>query len=51
MSILARPAFKSRSGNPYNWLLYTSIKDCGVYVDESSPIRLFSNKYAIWHLH
>jgi hypothetical protein len=42
MHILARPAFKSRSGNPYNyWLLYTSIKDCAVYVDESSPIQSF----------
>lgn len=51
MRILARPAFKGRSGNPYNWLLYTDIQEYGVCVDEFSHIRLLSNKYAIWHLH
>lgn len=51
MRILARPAFKSRSENPYNWLLYTYMKDLGVYVEESSLKGLLSNRYTIWHLH
>ena len=51
MRILAWPAFKTRDGNPYNWLLYTNISALGVDVDEFSPGRVLRNKYAIWHLH
>ncbi len=54
MHILAMPAFKNREKNPYNWLLYTSMKDLGVQVDERderSLLPLFREQYAIWHLH
>lgn len=51
MHILARPAFKNRSDNPYNWLLYSSMQELGVDVDESSLKQCLQNRYAIWHLH
>lgn len=51
MRIIAEPAFKNRVYNPYNWLLYTSMKNLGVYVDEFSPFQLLRNQYRIWHLH
>lgn len=51
MQILARPAFKNRKDNPYNWLLYTYIQELGADVDESSPQQLLLNQYAIWHIH
>ncbi len=51
MDVLAMPAFKTRKENPYNWLLYTSMQDLGVCVDEFSFPRLLRNQYTIWHLH
>jgi glycosyltransferase involved in cell wall biosynthesis len=51
MRVLARPAFKSRLENPYNWLLYTSMQKLGIHVDESSLSRCLQNQYSIWHLH
>ncbi len=51
MQILARPAFKERKKNPYTWLLYNSMKEYGVNVDEDSPLRLLGRRYAVWHLH
>ena len=51
MQILARPAFKNRRDNPYNWLLYTYMKELGVDVDESSLRQLLFNKYVVWHIH
>ncbi|URD49463.1 glycosyltransferase [Chroococcidiopsis sp. CCNUC1] len=51
MKILARPAFKNKSENPYNWLLYTHIDALGVEVTEFSPYRLLREKYDIWHIH
>ncbi len=51
MRILARPAFKNRNDNPYNWLLYTHMKDLGVYVDEFFSQRVLWNRYAICHFH
>ncbi|HEY9832426.1 MAG TPA: glycosyltransferase [Stenomitos sp.] len=51
MNIIAMPAFENRDKNPYNWLLYTSMKDLGVKVDEFSSLSLLRNRYAIWHLH
>lgn len=51
MHILAQPAFNNRKYNPYNWLLYTHIKNLGVDVDEFSPQRLLQKKYTILHLH
>lgn len=51
MHVLARPAFKDRSRNPYTWLLYTHMRESGVNVDEDSPLRLLQSRYAVWHLH
>lgn len=51
MYILARPAFKNKADNPYNWLLYSYMKDLGVDIDESSPQKVIFNRYTIWHIH
>jgi beta-1,4-mannosyltransferase len=51
MRILARPAFRNRDANPYNWLLYTPMRDLGVEVHEHSRWRLLTGSYDIWHLH
>jgi len=45
------PAFKNLDQNPYNYLLYNSIKELGVEVDEYNFSRLLIKKYDIWHLH
>lgn len=51
MQVLARPAFSSRKENPYNWLLYTYMKDLGVGVDEFSLKCAIASNYKICHLH
>ena len=51
MHILALPAFNSRKENPYNWLLYTYMKDLGVCVDEFSLKQAIASNHKIWHLH
>ena len=51
MRVLARPAFSSRQENPYNWLLYTYMKDLGVCVNEFSWQHAIANNHKIWHLH
>lgn len=51
MQVLARPAFSSRKENPYNWLLYSYMKDLGVGVDEFSLKQAIANNYKICHLH
>lgn len=51
MHILATPAFRGRELNPYNWLLYTYIKNLGIQVDELSHLKLLTNRYTIWHIH
>ena len=40
MRILALPAFRNRSVNPYNALLYTAVSRIGVSVDDVSPWKL-----------
>jgi len=51
MQVIAMPAFKNRQQNPYNWLLYSSIKQLGINVDEFATHRLLDRKYNIWHMH
>ncbi|CAN5663835.1 GDP-mannose--glycolipid 4-beta-D-mannosyltransferase [soil metagenome] len=51
MRIIAQPAFVNRASNPYNWLLYTHIREFGVEVDEYSGAALLRRQYSIWHLH
>lgn len=49
--VLAWPAFHTRNGNPYNWLLYSQVKKFDLHVEDFSPVELFRNRYDIWHFH
>jgi beta-1,4-mannosyltransferase len=49
LRILAWPAFKNRG--PYNVLLYSSMQQLGVTVDEFSARRVLLGRYDIVHLH
>lgn len=51
MRVLAWPAFKNKSLNPYNWLLYTHLVRLGVKVEEFSAWKLLRGHCSIWHLH
>ncbi len=51
LKILAWPAFRNRSQNPYNFLLYTALKQAGVGVGECSTRALLRERYAILHIH
>lgn len=51
MKVIAWPAFKTRSKNPYNWLLYSQMREQGVTVEEFSPVKLLRKHYDIFHLH
>lgn len=51
MNILAWPAFKTRSRNPYNYLLYSEVQKWGVTVDEFSMSKLLRSHYDIVHIH
>lgn len=51
MRIIARPAFRERTGNPYNWLLYTHIAELGHHVEEYSPAAIIKGGFDVWHLH
>ncbi|MBW4513454.1 MAG: glycosyltransferase family 4 protein [Scytonematopsis contorta HA4267-MV1] len=51
MRVLGMPAFRNRDTNPYNWLLYTSMKKLGTPVEEFSLKKLLLNEHHIWHLH
>jgi beta-1,4-mannosyltransferase len=51
MKIIAWPAFKNKYQNPYNWLLYSHIRQQGVQVDEFSPSQFLHHHYDIFHLH
>jgi len=50
-SVIALPAFKNRSINPYNWLLYSHMENEAAQVDEFSVGRLISRQYMVWHIH
>lgn len=49
--VLAFPAFKNRNSNPYNYLLYTGIKDLDVDVIEFSFISCLSLRFDLIHVH
>jgi beta-1,4-mannosyltransferase len=49
--VLARPAFRTRKWNPYNWLLYTHLRAAGVTIDESTRRRVIRGSHDILHLH
>src|SRR5437879_12899485 len=51
MRILAWPAFRPDTGNPYNALLYGAVERRGAEVDEFTPRRLLSGRYDVWHIH
>lgn len=51
MRILAWPASIPNEGNPYPRLLYGQVEEFGPQVDPFSVRRLFTKKYAVWHMH
>jgi glycosyltransferase involved in cell wall biosynthesis len=51
LRVLARPAFENRRKNPYNWRLYSGLRERGVLVEEYGAKKLFSGHYDICHVH
>lgn len=51
LRVLAWPAYKTKGGNPYNWLLYSQMTAQGVRVDEYGFGKLIRGKYDILHVH
>jgi beta-1,4-mannosyltransferase len=51
VQIVARPAFRNRHRNPYNWLLYTHLRELGVEVHEFADLDHLTSDHAILHLH
>lgn len=51
LRVLAWPAFKTKIGNPYNWLLYSHMAAQGVGVDEFGLGKLIRGNYDILHVH
>lgn len=51
LNVLASPAFSNRAGQPYNWLLYSHLRDRGVRVDEFSAARALARRGCLVHLH
>lgn len=51
IKVLAFPAFKNKSSNPYNSLLYTGIIDQGVEVKEFSFKQCLMLDYDLIHIH
>jgi glycosyltransferase involved in cell wall biosynthesis len=49
--ILAWPASNPNEGNPYPRLLYDAVEEFGPQVDPFLVRRLFTKKYAVWHMH
>ena len=48
MQVLAWPR---KSSNPYTSLIYNQMSTWGVKVDEFSILKLWQNRYTIWHIH
>lgn len=48
--VLADPAFKTRAGNPYQWLLYHHMPP-EVVVEEYAWRKVWRGRYDIWHVH
>jgi beta-1,4-mannosyltransferase len=51
MRVLAWPASKPETGNPYTGLLAGALERRGASVDEFSPGRVVHGRYDVWHLH
>ncbi|HEV7587250.1 MAG TPA: glycosyltransferase family 4 protein [Longimicrobium sp.] len=51
LRVLAWPGFKNRVEQPYNWLLYTHLRELGVEVEEFTPARGVRRRASILHLH
>ena len=49
--VLAWPAFKPETGNPYSALLAGALERRGARVDEFSATKLLRGHYDVWHLH
>jgi glycosyltransferase involved in cell wall biosynthesis len=49
--VLAWPASKPETGNPYTALLAGALERRGASVDEFSPGRIVRGRYDVWHLH
>ncbi len=49
--VLAWPAFKPETGNPYNALLAGALERRGAVVEEFSARRVLRGRYDVWHLH
>src|SRR5438067_1934267 len=49
--VLAWPAYKPETGNPYTALLAGALERRGVSVDEFTARRLLRGRYDVWHLH
>jgi beta-1,4-mannosyltransferase len=49
--IIAWPAFRNRHRNPYNWLLYTHLRDYGVEAHDYQDVEVPTADYSILHLH
>lgn len=51
IKVLAFPAYKNKSSNPYNYLLYSGIEEQDVDVKEFSFSRSLSLNYDLIHIH
>lgn len=51
LRVVASPAFQNEKWNPYNALLYRSLRKLGVRVDEFFSTKILFGRYDVWHLH
>lgn len=51
LKIMAWPAFKNKNENPYNWLLYSNMKNEEITIDDFSIRDALTKKYDIFHVH
>jgi hypothetical protein len=51
MRVMAYPAWKNRTIQPYNWLLSTALAGAGVQVEEFSPLAVVRRPPDVCHLH
>lgn len=51
LGVLGWPAFANRAEQPYNWLLYSHLRQQGVAVEEYSVGRVLSGRFQVLHLH
>ncbi|WNZ47629.1 glycosyltransferase family 4 protein [Leptolyngbya boryana CZ1] len=51
MRVIAKPAYKNRTKNPYNWLLYHHLEHLGADIHDCSLLRCLFERYDILHVH